>query len=150
MMPDIRSILLGGLDEAFDRKAWHGPTMRGTLRGVSANQAFWRPAAERHNIWELAVHCAYWKYAVRRKLTGERRGSFPRRGSNWFPTPSPDEKTWRDDRRLLDDEHRALREAVENLPAAQLAARARIIRGAALHDVYHAGQIQLLKRMYGL
>ena len=64
------------LDEAFERKAWHGPNLRGTLRGVTAEVAAWRPGAGRHNVWELCVHAAYWKYAVRRMLTGEKRGSF--------------------------------------------------------------------------
>ena len=78
------ALLLDLVDEAFDRAAWHGPTLRGALRGVTAKQAAWRPARGRHNIRELALHAAYWKYAVRRRLTGEARGSFSLAGSNWF------------------------------------------------------------------
>ena len=70
-------ILLHLVDEAFDRKAWHGTTLLGSIRGVPAAAAAWRPAPRRHNIWELTVHTAYWKYAVRRLLAGEKRGSFP-------------------------------------------------------------------------
>jgi hypothetical protein len=143
----MRELLLDGLDEAYLRKAWHGPTLRGALRGVTAEQALWRPADGRHNIWELTVHCAYWKYAVRRKLTRERRGSFPRRGSNWLPLPPPTPQAWRADLRLLADEHRALRRVVEELPAARIERALRLIRGVAYHDVYHAGQISLLKRL---
>ena len=58
--------LLQLLDESYDRKSWHGPNLRGSLRGVTAEEAAWRPAAERHNIWEIALHAAYWKYAVLR------------------------------------------------------------------------------------
>ena len=61
-------ILLGLLDEAFERKSWHGTNLRGSLRGLPAKQAAWRPGPRRHNIWEIAVHAAYWKYAVRRRL----------------------------------------------------------------------------------
>src|SRR5580700_7885981 len=83
----IRSMLLVGLDEAFDKKSWHGPNLRGAIRGVTAAQAAWRPAGDRHNIWELTLHAAYWKYVVRRKLLREKRGSFVLKGSNFFERP---------------------------------------------------------------
>jgi len=143
----MRELLIDGLDEGYLRKAWHGPTLRGALRGVTIELALWRPAQNRHNIWELALHCAYWKYTVRRKLTGERRGSFARSGSNWLALPEPTAQAWRADLQFLADEHRALRQVVESLPAARLRRGVRLIRGAAYHDVYHAGQIQLLKRL---
>jgi hypothetical protein len=143
----MRDLLIDGIDEGYSRKAWHGPTLRGALRGVTIELALWRPAQNRHNIWELTVHCAYWKYAVRRRLTGEPRGSFPRTGRNWFPLPEPTPRNWRADLRLLADEHRALRETVASLPEARVRRAVRLIRGAAYHDVYHAGQIQLLKRL---
>jgi hypothetical protein len=151
------ALFLRVLDEAFDRKAWHGPNLRGAIRGVGARQAAWRPAAGRHNIAELVVHAAYWKYAVRRRLTGEKRGSFALSGSNWFSRPDPSEAAWRSDVALLMSEHRKLREVVAGLrdadlpraPAGGGRTRALIIQGAAAHDVYHAGQIQLLKRLGG-
>ena len=51
------------LDEAFDRRSWHGTNLRGSIRGLPRSTAAWRPAPDRHNIWELVVHAAYWKYA---------------------------------------------------------------------------------------
>ncbi len=63
------NVLLDLLDEAFDKKSWHGPNLRGSIRGVTAQQAAWRPGPDRHNIWELTLHAAYWKYVVRRRLT---------------------------------------------------------------------------------
>jgi len=72
----------------------------------------------RHNIRELTVHAAYWKYAVRRRLTGATRGAFALTGSNWFDIP-PD-RAWTDDLRLLADEHRQLREAIAAYPARAL------------------------------
>src|SRR5262245_25706047 len=98
MSPEI-DLLLGLLDEAFDKKAWHGPNLRGALRRVGAAEAARRPGRGRHNVWELAVHAAYWKYAVRRRLTGEKRGSFALPGSNWFVRPNgpPSEAEWRKD-----------------------------------------------------
>ncbi len=160
-------LLLRFVDEAFDRTSWHGTNLRGSLRGVSARLAAHRPARGRHNIWEVTVHAAYWKYAVRRRLTGEKRGSFTLEGSNWFERPEPssrgarrakiapaDERAWKRDVRLLIDEHRRLRAAIVEFDSRrlfkQLAARysaAFLIRGIAAHDLYHAGQIQILKKL---
>ncbi len=61
------------LDAAYNRPSWHGTNLRGSIRRVSLEQAAWRPARNRHNIWELAVHCAYWKYTAWRRLTGADR-----------------------------------------------------------------------------
>ena len=111
---------------------------------------FWRPAKGRHNIWELVVHAAYWKYAVRRRLTGVKRGSFPLKGSNWIDAPSRvDEKSWREAVALLEQEHRLLRVVIESVDEKTLAnqAKLRMIYGVAAHDVYHTGQIQLVKRL---
>jgi len=153
-------LLLDLVDEAFDRKAWHGTTLLGSIRGVSVDAAAWRPAPRRHNIWELTVHAGYWKYAVRRLLAGEKRGSFALKGSNWFIRPATgahrDEQAWAADVRLLIAEHRLLRETIAALPARALEQRLKgkrytaafTIRGIAAHDLYHAGQIQLIKRLH--
>jgi hypothetical protein len=123
---------------------------------VGAARASSRPAPGRRNAWEIAVHAAYWKYAAWRRLTGVRRGSFARAGSNWFPSPSPPtDAAWRRDVAMLVGYHRRLREAVARLVDADLARRApggretigRLVRGIAAHDLYHAGQIQLVKRL---
>lgn len=153
------ALLLGTIDQGYDRKSWHGTTLRGSLRGVSAAEAAWRPAPDRHNIWELAVHAAYWKYSVLRRLRGGGRGSFPLEGSNWFARPidpgDPDERTWKQDLALLGQMHRDLRAAVagfrgedlDRVPDGSATTVADLVTGVAFHDIYHAGQIQLLKRL---
>ena len=150
-------LLLRLLDDSYERRAWQGPNLRGSLRGVSAAQAAWRPSPRRHNVWELVLHAAYWKYATWRMLTGERRGAFGEKGSNWFVRPvAKTEKAWRADLALLDLQHRRLRGAVAGLRAAQLSRRPRgskyttanLVYGIASHDVYHTGQIQVLKRLW--
>ena len=162
MSESVVSLLLRLLDESYERSAWQGPNLRGALRGVSATQAAWRPAPGRHNVWELVVHSAYWKYAVWRMLTGEKRGSFAAKGSNWFARPESGrrgiaaERAWRDDLGVLDATHRRLRDAVAGLTDAQLSKRPRgskrrtdtLVYGVASHDVYHTGQIQVLKRLW--
>lgn len=143
VLPLLRTLL----DEGFSRQSWHGPNLRGALRGVTAGQAAWRPAAGRHNIWELVVHSAYWKYAVRRRLTGEKRGAFPLKGSNWFPRDGEGgQAAWLVDLKLLNEQHQSLMDAVDALKRVD-ERQARLIRGAAVHDLYHAGQIQMLKRL---
>jgi hypothetical protein len=148
------ALLLDLLDEAFDKKSWHGPNLRGSLRGVTAAQAAWRPGPDRHNIWELALHTAYWKYVVRRRIAGEKRGSFVLPGSNFFPRPvDPSEAAWKNDVGILVAEHRQLRLAVAQLPSGGRADRTKwrsmlhMIRGIAAHDLYHAGQVRLLRRL---
>jgi DinB family protein len=157
MTPRI-ALLLRALDQAYDHKAWHGPTLRGALRGVTPEQAAWRPATGRHNVWELAVHAAYWKYVVLRRLRGDRAASFPLSGSNWFPRPEElTERAWKADLKVLGDLHRELRAAVAAYPEAALdrapegtrTPAAELILGGAFHDLYHAGQVQLLKRLQG-
>jgi hypothetical protein len=102
----------------------------------------------RHNIWELTLHAAYWKYVVRRKLTGARRGVFALKGSNFFERPAgdPREADWNADIAILEAEHRSLREVVAGLGSAS-PQTLHLIRGAAARDLYHAGQIRLLRRM---
>lgn len=148
--------LVMSIEEAFRRKSWHGTNLRGSIRGLSPAEASWRPGRERHNIWELVVHAAYWKYVVRRKLTGERRGSFPLEGSNFWVRPADGgQAEWRRDVAMLVDQHEQLAAAVEAFPPAKwetLASgstftNAALVRGAAAHDLYHAGQIQLIKRL---
>jgi hypothetical protein len=157
-MPDPEiALLLSLLDQAFERHAWHGPNLLGALRGVKPAVASFRASPARHNIWELVVHAAYWKYAVRRILTGEARGGFPLAGSNWFPRPaSRDAQALAADLRLLKGCHRELRDAVAALDPARLGDRVKrggrtlreIVAGVAAHDVYHAGQVSLLKRLH--
>jgi hypothetical protein len=142
-------VLVENLDEAFDRKAWHGPNLRNSIRGVTAAQAAWRPGPGRHNIWELTLHTAYWKYVVRRQLAGGKRGAFVLKGRNFFPRPigEPREADWKADIAILESEHRSLREVVGAIESASPRAL-HLIRGAAAHDVYHAGQIRLLRRLF--
>jgi hypothetical protein len=143
--------ILALLNEAFSKKTWHGPNLWQSLKGVNAKQAAWRPAPGRHNIWELTLHAAYWKYAVRRRLEGAKRGSFILEGSNFFMRPEKEKTTeaaWRADRAILENEHRALFHAIRKaLASRHVKKHLRMLYGVAFHDVYHAGQIRLLRRL---
>jgi len=145
-------ILIRILEEGYRMRAWHGPNLKGSFRGLSAQEAAWRPSPRRHNIWEIVLHAAYWKYAVRRTLTGEKRGSFPIKGSNFFRRPAIlSERSWQADKRILEAEHQRLLDAARTslAPGAPRKKITRMLYGIAFHDVYHAGQIRLLRRMAG-
>jgi hypothetical protein len=148
--------LLFLIDTSYDRVSWHGPNLRGSIRGLSPRQAAWRPAPHRHNIWELVVHAAYWKYVAWRRLTGAARGTFPLEGSNWFVRPvEVSTKAWKADIALLASTHEKLRATVAALRPSDLKKRLRsskvttraLVTGIAAHDLYHAGQIQLIKKL---
>jgi uncharacterized damage-inducible protein DinB len=148
---DARSAISRLFEQAFRQKAWHGPNLWQALQGVTAKQAAWRPARGRHNIWEETLHAAYWKYAVRRRLEGGRRGNFVLVGSNFFPRPETGKLTeaaWKADKEILRSEHEALRKAITNAlrkpPTPKLGT---MLWGVAFHDIYHAGQIRLLRRL---
>jgi DinB superfamily len=149
-------LLLEVFDQAFTAPSWHGTPLKGTLRGLSARDALWRPGAKRHCIWDLVLHTAYWKCIVRRRLLRDPDIAFPRDGANWLMLPDPpNDAAWKRDRALLDEQHRLLRNAIARLTAADLGRRGwrskwRVkadIYGIASHDLYHAGQIQLIKRL---
>ncbi|MBP6672730.1 MAG: DinB family protein [Bacteroidetes bacterium] len=152
----IIPLLIGQIQESYSQRAWHGVNLRGSVRGLTLEELCFRPAKHRHNIWEVVIHCAYWKYIVRRRLTGEQSGSFPLKGSNFFIRPQ--ERTlaaWKKDLRLLQEMHERLVAEVASMKEADLALypngstfnNLQTISGIAMHDVYHAGQIQLLKRL---
>lgn len=155
-------LLLDNLDRAYRGPSWHGTALRGTLRGVTPKMAVWRPATDRNSIWDLLLHAAYWKYAVRRKLTGDGRGTFPRAPANFPALPEPaNAAAWKSDVALLDEQHELLRDAVISLDPSRLERRLErrvakkpgswrmidYVFGAAAHDLYHAGQINLQKRL---
>ncbi len=141
-----QALLLEMIDSAYNRKGWHGTTLSGSLRGLQPDVALWRPAPDRRNVWEVAVHAAYWKYVVWRRLTGNKRGSFALKGSNWFPSPEVADIPALV--QLLDSEHERLRAAIAALPALPASGPKRaMLHGIAAHDLYHTGQIQLLKRL---
>lgn len=152
--PSIQ-LILTLLDQAYNKPTWHGSNLRSSLRGVGVREALWRPQPQRHCIWEYGLHCAYWKYLATGALLREReRGSFPRRPSNFPAIPNkPTARAWKVDLALLHQAHLELRRAVAALEPADLEQKwgrwtlAEHAFGAANHDLYHAGQIRLLRRM---
>ncbi len=150
-------LLLKVLDEAFTAKGWQGATLSRAVRGLSPAQALWRPGTGRHNIWELVLHTAFWKHVVRQRVEGRsRHDPFPRAGRNFPSLPGRcDARAWRADVALLRQQHELLTRTVLRLPRTRLDARvgksrwsvAEQIFGVAAHDLYHTGQVQLLRAL---
>jgi hypothetical protein len=157
MTQETRSLALL-LDEGFSKAAWHGPNLLGSLRGATIPELLYRPREDGHNAWELAVHCAYWKYAVWNRLVAGKRNTFPLEGSNFFRRDEGATLAdWKKDLSLLKAQHKALKAVILGLDPRTYGNRAagsrhtvrRTVLGIAAHDIYHAGQISLLKRMAG-
>lgn len=152
---DTVELIIVQLEQAFRQRSWHGTNLLGSIRGIKPDDAAWRPQPDRHNIWELIVHAAYWKYTVYRRFADVERGSFPLKGSNFFLRDRGDEAALKGDVKLLKDQHAKLVAAVADFDASKLHDNPRgsqftyrdLAIGAAAHDLYHAGQIQLLKRL---
>jgi hypothetical protein len=155
--PRIR-LLLQILEEAFTAKGWQGATLSQAVRGVTPRQALWRPGPGRHSIWELVLHTAYWKHVVRQRVSGRvgEAAPFPRSPRNYPDLPARrDPAAWRADVALMKREHALLLAVVRRLRPARLEARigksrwnvAEQIHGIAAHDLYHTGQVQLLKAL---
>lgn len=157
------------LDGAFHGRGWQGPTLLGSIRGVTPSEAVIVPPFLKHSIWGLVLHAAYWKYAVclRISQTGflfdtlprSESGDleFPRSPSNFPSAPeSPTAKLWRADVALLKLYHSALNDAASGLtkkrldsipPGGKRWTVRPMLLGVAAHDAYHCGQIQLIKRL---
>jgi len=138
--------LLEMLDYGFSKASWHGPNLGGALRGVDSALAQ-RRLPGRKCIWEQCLHAAYWKQIVLNKLIG--KTPFPRAGSNWPKLPAdPTKAAWKADVALLGEIHAKLRRAVETINPGRLNQNLRrLIIGAAFHDIYHAGQIRLMRKL---
>ena len=152
-MPGTRvDDVLAALRGAFEKNGWHGPTVRGSVRGVSPREAARKPARAHHSIHELVDHIAYWEAVVLRRYLGppkpERRG----RGDWRRPVGSFTASVER-----MDEGHRALVKAVKALRDEDLERKVptssgprpliEVLHGLAAHDAYHAGQIRLTRKL---
>jgi hypothetical protein len=148
--------------EIYRGPAWHGPSVRAALRGVTAAQASWRPAPGRNSIHDLVLHLIYTRHRMIGRLQsvqGGRSERFPRpmRSSSWYPRGPTrlDEATWREDLELLERYQDKALAALAGADVATLALRRRgnartvgaELMGMAFHDAYHAGQIRMLALM---
>ncbi len=136
------------LTEGYGPGAWHGPDLAAALADVTAESAYTRPAPGRHNIAEVAVHHAWCAWSVAGQLTGRTLAPFPLSGEDWFPLDGEGELAWPAIAQLVADQQAKLAEAIDG-GASVLSddERFALVLGVTCHAVYHAGQIQLIKRL---
>ena len=151
-MSEIRRIE-DQLRRAFEGEAWHGPALLTLLRTLTAAQAAARPLPGAHSIWEIVRHISVWEDVVRRRLEGEEITDLPPE-QDWPLVPEPGEAAWKETRGELEARHRALRQAILGLEESRLGETVRgknhsvyvMLHGVVQHDLYHAGQVALLRR----
>jgi uncharacterized damage-inducible protein DinB len=137
---------------AFEGEAWHGPSVLEVIEGITSRQAVARPLAGAHSIWELVLHIAAWEGAILRRLSGD-RAQLPTE-EDWPPIAETDDDAWERTRDMLKQGHLELRSAIADLDDARLdqpiiegmSSVYVQLHGVIQHDLYHAGQIALLKK----
>jgi DinB family protein len=144
------------IQEGYGPGAWHGPDLKAALSDVTPTLAFWRPAPGRHNIAEIALHHAYYARSVRAQLSGVAPEPFVLEGEDWFELSDESTLTWPQILDVVESQQRLLASVVSDLAAGRVRPPAAgvepfdVVLGITCHAVYHAGQVQLLKRLGGM
>jgi uncharacterized damage-inducible protein DinB len=146
--------ILDQLKRAYEGPAWHGPSIKESLNGVTAAQAHQRPLAHGHSIWELVHHIAVWEDVGRRRLEGDPAEVPISTPEDWPPAEDVSEAAWEKSKAALEHGHQALVEAISRVPESRLdepilAGKSSVyvtLHGVIQHDLYHAGQIAILKK----
>jgi uncharacterized damage-inducible protein DinB len=145
------------LRRSWQGEAWSGPSVREALAGVTAAQAMQRPVKEAHSIWDLVLHLTTWSNVARRRFGGELVEVTE--AEDWPPIGYTSEGAWQialADLQQANNDLVATLEAASQLPSSdtrltELAPGKDhtiyiLLHGTAQHNLYHAGQISLLKR----
>ena len=143
----------GQLKRAFEGKAWHGPSVSEVLEGVTAEQAAAHPIAGAHSIWELTLHIATWERVGRRRIE-EFIPIDVSDEEDWPAIEDQSDFAWTTTLEELSRNHEALRAAIRTLDETRLDDIVPgteytiyfLLHGVIQHDLYHAGQIALLKK----
>jgi DinB family protein len=143
------------LSEGWGPGAWHGADLKAAIADVTPAVAFWRPALGRHNIAEIALHHAFFARSVRSQISGRPAEPFVLPGEEWFEVNDEKAIPWANVQAALDLEQQRLAELIASVEtvttSSPLAATERfnLVLGIACHAIYHAGQVQLIKRLRG-
>jgi uncharacterized damage-inducible protein DinB len=147
------------LEREHEGDPWHGSPLQSILEGIDANQAALKPIDGAHSIWEVVLHITGWKVEVTRRLSGAPAGE-PADG-DWPEVGDPSTLRWQSALARLEAAHRNLIAGIKALPEERLFQPTNDLRdrplgigvsyyvllhGVVQHDVYHAGQIALLKK----
>lgn len=149
-------ILADQLERSFRGGAWHGPAVAETLAGVDESTAAARSILGAHSIWEIVHHLTVWNDVPRRRIDGERLQNLGA-DRDWPPVNDVSATAWQAALTALENAHAALHTRILDLTDAQLddpvtgsdpTVRGMLF-GVLQHNVYHAGQITLLRKAPG-
>ena len=145
---------------AFDGEAWHGPAVLALLKDVTAEQAAAHPILGAHSIWELTQHIRAWESACLRRLNGD-PAQLPDQ-EDWVPLDDFSEASWEKTKQQLVNTHQqlldrlttvddsSLGQPIINDPEIKFSSVYVTLHGGVQHDLYHAGQIAILKKALGI
>jgi len=141
------------LKRAQEGQAWHGPSLRDLLEGVTAEQAAAKPIPNAHSVWELVNHIIAWEQIARKRLEGAEEIAIPD-DVNFPPVTDASEAAWQATMQSLEASHRGLRDSIKKIDDVRLEeitpgtsySNYVLLHGVIQHDLYHAGQIALLKK----
>lgn len=139
--------------EGYGSGAWHGPDLKAALADVPPVLAFWRPASGRHNIAEIALHHAYTVRSVHGQISGAPLQPFVLAGEDWFAVSDAGTLEWPRIQQIVEAEQRQLEQTIAEIEAGRASSplgsdeRFALVLGITCHGVYHAGQVQLIKRL---
>lgn len=157
----VKGLVLDHLKYTFEKESWQPPLSK-AVEGLTAEQAGWKPAPERHSIWQIVRHVTHWKRSVLEALEGRPLSYEELEETDW-PEASGDEAAWQADLRALGDVTQQIRRRTEAMDEAAFSAKRvwyegktdwaqavgiRLIR-MATHDIYHSGQIRYLRALQG-
>lgn len=144
-------IMADQIRRAFWGESWHGPSVVEVLAGVSAEDAASHPIPGAHSIWEIVLHMTAGYRMVLRRVRGEQVQYSLEEG--WPPVPPSSSEAWFESQHTLEELNRQLQSAVRAFPAERLSqglgseySAYTQFCGAPQHDLYHAGQIMMLKK----
>jgi uncharacterized damage-inducible protein DinB len=143
---------LDQMDRAFSGDAWHGPSLMTALDGITAEDASKHPIRGAHSIWELVNHIGAWNTISQHRLAGQTVEITTER--DWPPVWEVNETGWKRALENLVESRARLRDSVKDLSDEQLEQKAagpdytryQVLHGVVQHDLYHAGQIVMLKK----
>jgi len=160
-MTTVKDIVWDHLEHTFEKEAWQ-PSLAVAVEGLTAAQAAWKPARERHSIWQIVRHVIHWKRGVLASLDGRPLDYQEQEDADW-PEADGDDAAWDADVRELHGQYQEFRRRLEPLDDAALAQLLVPYRGKpewaqplgirvvrmCTHDIYHAGQIRYLRALQG-
>ena len=156
----IKDVLIRHIQDTFEKETWQ-PPLTLALDGLTAKQAAWKPAPERHSIWQIVKHIIHWKRGVLEAWDGNPPDYKEMERGDWVEA-SGDDAVWQVDVQALREVTAKIRERVEAADETRLTGPLATYKGlknqtavirlmsVATHDIYHAGQIRYIRALQGV